>query len=97
MPWKQQGQLKITIVLSLSLRVGIITGLIRYSDFRSKSPVIIPILGEVELIAANGGYLTKPAFGYYSSEPPAVDFQHENILAEVEVTPKREWLVNHDE
>jgi len=45
---------------------------------------------------ANGGYLTKHAFGYYSSEPPAVVFQHENMLAEVEVTPKREWLVNHD-
>ncbi|MBT5443461.1 MAG: adenosine deaminase [Gammaproteobacteria bacterium] len=28
------------------MRTGIITGLVRYSDFRSKSPVIIPILGD---------------------------------------------------
>jgi acetyl-CoA C-acetyltransferase len=52
--------------------------------------------GKVGLITANGGYLTKHAFGVYSSEPPAVDFQYENLQAEVDVTPKREWLVDHD-
>jgi acetyl-CoA C-acetyltransferase len=51
--------------------------------------------GKVGLITANGGYLTKHAFGVYSSEPPAVDFQYANLQAEVDVTPKREWLVNH--
>ena len=48
------------------------------------------------MITANGGYLTKHAFGIYSSEPPAVDFQYGNMQAEIDVTPKREWLVNHD-
>ena len=27
---------------------------------------------------------------------PAVDFQYENLQAEVDVTPKRGWLVDHD-
>ena len=52
--------------------------------------------GKVGLITANGGYLTKHAFGIYCSEPPAVDFQYANLQSEVDLTPKREWLVNHD-
>lgn len=53
-------------------------------------PVIVPGLGKAVLIAANGGDLTKHAFGKYSSEPPAVAFHDENMQAEVGVTPKRE-------
>jgi acetyl-CoA C-acetyltransferase len=52
--------------------------------------------GKVGLITANGGYLSKHSFGVYSSEPPAQDFQHQNLQAEVDATPKREWLVDHD-
>lgn len=52
--------------------------------------------GKVGLITANGGYLTKHAFGVYSSAPPAMDFQYENLQSEVDATPKREWVVDHD-
>ncbi len=42
------------------------------------------------LITANGGYLTKHAFGVYSAEPPATPFQHDDLQAEVDATPSRE-------
>ena len=52
--------------------------------------------GKVGLITANGGYLTKHAFGIYSAEPPEKDFQYANLQAEVDTTPSREWIVDHD-
>jgi acetyl-CoA C-acetyltransferase len=52
--------------------------------------------GKKGLITANGGYLSKHAFGVYSSEAPEADFQHANLQAEVDATPSREWLVDHD-
>ena len=48
------------------------------------------------LITANGGYLTKHAFGVYSAQPPAADFQHANLQSEVDATPSRNWVVDHD-
>lgn len=47
------------------------------------------------LITANGGYLTKHAFGVYSSEPPAKPFQHQDVQAEVDATPAREVAMSH--
>lgn len=52
--------------------------------------------GQKGLITANGGYLTKHAFGIYSTEPPAKDFQHEDLQQEVDQTPSREWVVDHN-
>jgi acetyl-CoA C-acetyltransferase len=46
--------------------------------------------GSRGLITANGGYLTKHAFGVYSTEPPATPFQHQDLQPEVEATPTRE-------
>jgi acetyl-CoA C-acetyltransferase len=48
------------------------------------------------LITANGGYLTKHAFGVYSGEPPSRDFQHENVQKEVDATPSRVSLIDFD-
>jgi acetyl-CoA C-acetyltransferase len=48
------------------------------------------------LITANGGYLTKHAFGVYSATPPARPFQHQDVQAEVDVTPLRETVESHD-
>lgn len=42
------------------------------------------------LITANGGYLTKHAFGVYSATPPSAPFQHQDLQAEVDATPSRE-------
>ena len=46
--------------------------------------------GEVGLITANGGYLTKHAFGIYSSAPPQQPFQHEDLQEQIDATPFRE-------
>ena len=52
--------------------------------------------GAVGLITANGGYLSKHAFGIYSSQPPEKDFQYAGLQADVDKTPSREWLVDYD-
>jgi len=52
--------------------------------------------GERGLITANGGYLTKHAFGVYSTEPPAQPFQHEDLQAQVDATFKRDVADSHD-
>ncbi|MEM7079476.1 MAG: acetyl-CoA acetyltransferase [Pseudomonadota bacterium] len=41
------------------------------------------------LITANGGYLTKHAFGVYSATPPEQPFQHADLQAEVDALPAR--------
>jgi acetyl-CoA C-acetyltransferase len=52
--------------------------------------------GERGLITANGGYLTKHAFGVYSTEPPAQPFQHEDLQAQVDATYKRDVADSHE-
>jgi len=52
--------------------------------------------GQKGFITANGGYLTKHAFGVYSTEAPNLDFQHADVQDEVDQEPTREWLVDHD-
>lgn len=42
------------------------------------------------LITANGGYLTKHAFGVYSALPPPRPFRHQDVQDEVDATPRRE-------
>ncbi len=48
------------------------------------------------LITANGGFLTKHAFGIYSAMPPKEDFQYENMQSMVDEMPTREWVVEHE-
>ncbi len=48
------------------------------------------------MITANGGYLTKHAFGVYSGEPPEADFQHRDVQPDVDATPSRHSLVDYD-
>lgn len=52
--------------------------------------------GERGLITANGGYLTKHAFGVYSTEPPSQPFQHEDLQAQVDATYKRDVADSHE-
>jgi len=51
---------------------------------------------EKALVTANGGYLTKHAFGIYGAEPPADGFRHANVQQEVDALPKREAVVDHE-
>lgn len=45
--------------------------------------------GAVGLVTGNGGFLTKHAFGVYSTEPPAEGFRWENPQAEVDAAYTR--------
>jgi acetyl-CoA C-acetyltransferase len=47
------------------------------------------------LVTANGGYLTKHAFGVYSAQPPSRPFAHANVQAEVDAQPRREVAIDH--
>ena len=51
--------------------------------------------GSKGMITANGGFLTKHAFGLYSTAAPAVDFQHEDVQAEVDAQPTRQCLADY--
>ena len=44
----------------------------------------------------NGGYLTKHAFGVYSTEPPADGFRHVHPQDEIDALPSRELATDHD-
>ena len=52
--------------------------------------------GSVGLVSANGGFITKHAFGVYGTEPPATPFQHADVQAEVDALPKRELCEEPD-
>lgn len=51
--------------------------------------------GAKGLVTANGGYLTKHAFGVYSAEPPSAPFRHEDVQPQVDATPRREVALGH--
>jgi acetyl-CoA C-acetyltransferase len=52
--------------------------------------------GAIGLCTANGGFLTKHAFGVYSTLPPANPFRHGNPQAEVDALPSREACESFD-
>ncbi len=52
--------------------------------------------GTYGLVTANSGYLTKHAFGVYSTEPPAGGFRRENVQAEVDAEPTTAVAETHD-
>ncbi len=52
--------------------------------------------GTTGLVWANGGYLTKHAFGLYSTEPPADGFAHVHPQDEIDALPSREVSTDHD-
>jgi acetyl-CoA C-acetyltransferase len=51
--------------------------------------------GSIGLCSANGGYVTKHAFGIYSTTPPAGGFRHEDCQAEIDRFPTRELAADH--
>ena len=46
--------------------------------------------GEVGLVTSNGGFITKHAFGVYSSAPPAQGFRHDEPQAAIDATATRQ-------
>ena len=51
---------------------------------------------DVGLITANGGFLTKHAFGVYSATPPRQAFRHADLQDEVDALPSRELATEVD-
>jgi acetyl-CoA C-acetyltransferase len=52
--------------------------------------------GDLGLVTANGGYVTKHAIGLYSTEPPdAGGFRHADVQDEVDRYPRREIVGDH--
>ena len=45
--------------------------------------------GSLGLVTANGGFITKHAFGVYGTEPPATPFRHAEPQTEVDALPSR--------
>jgi acetyl-CoA C-acetyltransferase len=52
--------------------------------------------GSLGLVSANGGFITKHAFGVYGTAPPASPFQHADVQPEVDALPKRELCEEPD-
>lgn len=52
--------------------------------------------GSLGLVTANGGFITKHAFGVYSTEPPAEPFRHADLQQEVDALPSRELVDDHE-
>ncbi|MFV9636834.1 acetyl-CoA acetyltransferase [Mycobacterium neumannii] len=50
--------------------------------------------GQLGLITANGGYLTKHSFGIYGTEPPPHEFRWEDVQSEVDRESTRTALVD---
>lgn len=50
--------------------------------------------GAVGLVTANGGFLTKHAFGVFSTTPPPAAFRHADLQDEVDALPSRQ-LAEH--
>ncbi len=51
--------------------------------------------GSIGLVSANGGFLTKHAFGIYSTEPPGQPFRVADVQAQVDALPSREVAAGH--
>ena len=51
--------------------------------------------GSIGFCSANGGYITKHAFGVYSTTPPADGFQHQNCQEEIDAFPHIELDADH--
>jgi acetyl-CoA C-acetyltransferase len=51
--------------------------------------------GQKGMITANGGYITKHAFGTYSIDRPEQPFQHANLQDQVDALPKREVVMDN--
>lgn len=52
--------------------------------------------GDVGLVSSNGGFITKHAFGIYSTAPPAQLFRYEVPQDRVDATPTREAVPTFD-
>ena len=52
--------------------------------------------GSRGLCTANGGFLSKHAFGVYGTEPPEAGFRWESLQDRVDALPRREAVVDHE-
>ncbi len=55
---------------------------------------LVATTGQLGLITANGGYLTKHSFGVYGTNPPPHEFRWQDVQSEVDREPTRTALVD---
>lgn len=51
--------------------------------------------GSVGLVSANGGFITKHAFGVYSATPPAQPYRWESCQSAVDALPRRDAVADY--
>lgn len=86
---------KLTVTGGLTFGGGPLNDYVMHSIARM-AEVLREDRGARGLVTANGGYLSKHAFGVYSTEAPAKGFRHENLQAKADALPKREAVVDYD-
>lgn len=52
--------------------------------------------GSIGFVTANGGLISKHAFGVYSTEPPTGGFLHDSPQAMVDTAPHRDVVADHE-
>jgi acetyl-CoA C-acetyltransferase len=86
---------KLTVTGGLTFGGGPLNDYVMHSIARM-AEVLREDRGARGLVTANGGYLSKHAFGVYSTEPPAQGFRCEDLQAQVDAMPQREALVDYE-
>jgi acetyl-CoA C-acetyltransferase len=80
---------QLTVTGGLTFGGGPLNNYVMHAIARMRD-VLLADAGSLGLVTANGGYLTKHAFGIYSSEPPHHPYRHADVQAEVDALPRRE-------
>ncbi|MDA1077177.1 MAG: acetyl-CoA acetyltransferase, partial [Proteobacteria bacterium] len=85
----------LTVTGGLTFAGGPMNNYVMHSIARM-ADLLRDVPGTKGLITANGGYLTKHAFGIYSTDEPAQPYRHESPQAQVDAMPKREVVAGHE-
>lgn len=86
---------QLTVTGGLSFAGAPLNGYVMHS-IATMAGVLRDDPGSVGLVTANGGYLTKHAFGVWSSEPPAQPFRWEHTQDEVDALPATTPVEHHE-
>ncbi len=86
---------QLTVTGGLSFAGAPLNGYVMHS-IATMAGVLREDPGSVGLVTANGGYLTKHAFGVWSSEPPAQPFRWSHPQDEVDALPATTPVEHHE-
>jgi acetyl-CoA C-acetyltransferase len=86
---------QLTVTGGLSFAGAPLNGYVMHS-IATMAGVLRADPGSRGLVTANGGYLTKHAFGVWSAEPPTRPFRSEDPQDEVDRLPRTEAVEHHE-